>query len=320
MVFGENDRCVGFIISHQRSGSTYLRTCLNQIKAISAPSESHFLIEYYRDLSMQTDRKRLLKMIESHQRLTHWRKEHLNEYVLCRSVPEFFFDFLADQSPEKKPRIIFDKTPEYLDIVDKLVVDFKNAKFIFLVRHGVDVALSLENRGWQGPFQENRMQYWSDGCRKMLCLAKELSPDRYLTMRYEDIMTNPTTVAEQLSAFLGVQIRPENLEPNHAIQMELTEKERKLGIHNALTLGKKVDRQRRNLISKKQRDYMVESMGEMLHAFGYVTELPKQTPMQKVRYHILCFIGILTRYIPAKHAQALAKFRRKFIPKRAFID
>ena len=131
MASEEHVRRVGFIISHQRSGSTYLRTCLNQVETIVAPSESHFLVDYYRNIPAYLTPEQVYSLIEKHPRLAHWRKDNVKEYVSDRSIPEFFFDLLADQSPKKTPQVVLDKTPEYLEITDRLATDFPNAKFIF---------------------------------------------------------------------------------------------------------------------------------------------------------------------------------------------
>lgn len=320
MASDAQDRRVGFIISHQRSGSTYLRTCLNQLEYVVAPSESHFLLDYYRNGKLRTNKGALQAMIQSHPRLAHWSKDTLSEYCRTRELPDFFFDFLADQAPEKVPCVVLDKTPEYLEIAEALASDFPNAKFIFLIRHGIDLVLSLENRGWQGPFQEDRMQYWNSSSRTMLHLAHRLGSDRCLTLRYEDVMQVPDEVAERVSAFLGVAVRAEDLVPKSEVAVDLTETERALGIHKALAGGVKLNRERQTLISRKDRDYMTAIMGEMLHAFGYVDSVPACSLGNRLRFSAMTMLGALLRRIPERPARALAQLRRRFVPRRAKID
>ena len=320
MASDAQDRRVGFIISHQRSGSTYLRTCLNQLEDVVVPSESHFLLEYYRNGKLRTDKGALQTMIQSHPRLAQWRKDTLSEQCENRELPDFFFDFLAEQAPDKAPRIVLDKTPEYLEIAESLARDFPNAQFIFLIRHGIDLVLSLENRGWQGPFQENRMQYWNAGSRTMLRLARRLGPDRCLTLRYEDVMNEPGAVAERVSAFLGVAVRAEDLVPWSEVVVDLTETERALGIHKALAGGVKLDRERKKLISLKDWDYMTASMGEMLNAFGYVDSVPACSLAKKLRFTGMTMLGAWLRRIPERQARTLARLRRRYVLRRAKID
>ncbi|MFG6611610.1 sulfotransferase family protein [Sulfitobacter sp. 1A12057] len=320
MALDGRDRQVGFIISHQRSGSTYLRTCLNRLDDVVAPSESHFLLDYYRHGSLQTDTAALQAMIQSHRRLIHWRMDRLADYCEALDVPDFFFDLLADQDPEHAPRVVLDKTPEYLDIIHTLARDFPDAKFILLIRNGIDVVLSLESRGWQGPFQENRMQYWNAGCRAMVSLAHRLGPDRCLTLRYEDVMGSPKDVASSLSDFLGIAVRTADLVPKPEVAADFTETERVLGIHKALAAGRKLDRRRQNLLSPADRDYMTACMGEMLYAFGYIEEPRARTLAQRLRFASLRMLGNLARYIPERPARVLAQIRRKYVPKRADID
>lgn len=320
MVLDAQDRRVGFIISHQRSGSTYLRTCLNRLEDVVAPSESHFLLDYYRNQKLRADKDALQAMIRFHPRIAHWRKDTLEEHCRTQELPEFFFEFLADQAPEKSPRVVLDKTPEYLELAEILACDFPNARFIFLVRHGVDLVLSLENRGWQGPFQENRMHYWNVGSQTMLRLAQRLGPDRCLTLRYEDVMHKPEVIAASLSDFLGVPFRAQDLVPRTEVAGDLTENERALGIHKALMGGAKLDRERQKLISRKDWEYMAASMGEMLNAFGYIDAAPACSLAKRLRFAGLTKLGALLRRMPERPARVLAQLRRKYVPRRAKID
>lgn len=135
-----------------------------------------------------------------------------------------------------------------LQIVEKLAVNsFRMAfvreivpgcAFINIVRHGVEVAYSIEQRALKG-------RWWGPGDRKWHCLRTHARargygdllelcttdfyrgllewrmsvdaadeyidrdrPDRFLRLRYEELIADPVAVCERLEAFLGLVRRP----------------------------------------------------------------------------------------------------------------
>lgn len=140
------------IISTKRSGSTLLRTLLNATQMVYIPKESHiFSIDNMFELDFNVFKDNVIK------------KDRLdiNKYSNCENFDEFFNCYFRQVVDEKKlPNLIYgEKTPENIDHIKNILYYNPKMKFIILERNFYDTILSLENRGWEGPFFLNRLNY-----------------------------------------------------------------------------------------------------------------------------------------------------------------
>merc|ERR1711916_141645 len=114
---------------------------------------------------------------------------------------------------------------------------------------GVDNLLSLESRGWQGPFQENRADYWKRGCQIISHAQATLGPSKSILVRYEDLINNPSKIARSLTEFLEIEISDKHLTLDDQNFEGTTKLEKELGIHSSIQIGKKMDRTRKHKLS-----------------------------------------------------------------------
>jgi len=128
-----------------------------------------------------------------------------------------------------------EQTPEMAHLVTAAAIAFPQARFVHILRDGRDVACSLLERRWLGPFGNGRddagvpygsyARFWveperrdeferaSDARRaawawRRYVTAARVAGDTALELRYEDLVTDPETTAETLAAFLEAPIYP----------------------------------------------------------------------------------------------------------------
>lgn len=232
-----------FIIGTQRGGTTLLRLMLNKHSNISIPPESHFLISLFKKFAPQQvlnkEEQHVAKeIISSHPRFSTW------------NISLADFDGIIDLLPEQCPlpllvkklfemqiestgkKIWGEKTPEYIDIIPQLAAAFPRARFISIIRDGRDVAMSLQQRGWQGWSVYQRATYWKQCVHKMSRL-EELSTT-CLAIKYEDIVLNTKDALTAISNFLEIKFEETILDFHEDAAQNITDQEIKSGVHAKL--------------------------------------------------------------------------------------
>ena len=173
-----------FIMCSVRSGSTLLRVLLNSHSQIHSPHEMHL-----RDMKVKI-RKRYTEKALREVGLDEERLQHLLwDRVLHR---ELF---------ESGKRLLVNKTPNDVFIVDEIVRCWPDARFIFLLRHPAAIAKSRHAARPQDSPERNIATVLRYGVA--VEEARRTRPG--LTVRYEDLASDPTRVTKELCSFLGVK-------------------------------------------------------------------------------------------------------------------
>jgi hypothetical protein len=172
-----------FILCSVRSGSTLLRVLLDSHSQIHSPHEMHL-----RDMDVHVKEgypeKSLREVGLDQARLRHL----LWDRVLHRELDE------------SGKRILVNKTPNDVFVVDEIASCWPDARFIFLLRHPGAIARSRQAARPQDSPERNA---------KMVlryCRAVEKARSRFPgpTVRYEELVADPQRVTQELCAFLGV--------------------------------------------------------------------------------------------------------------------
>jgi len=180
-----------FIVSTVRSGSTLLRVLLDSHSQIHSPPELHL-----RDLAVQ------LKSAYAERSLAEigldaTRLEHLLwDRVLHRELQD------------SGKRLLVNKTPNDVFIVDRIRTCWPDARFLFLLRHPAEIARSRQEVRPQDTAEDNAAMVLRYG----EALEQARSTYDGLTVRYEDLATDTTAVAQRLCSFLGVGFEPQMLD------------------------------------------------------------------------------------------------------------
>ena len=171
-----------FVLSPMRSGSTLLRVLLDSHSRIRAPHEMHLrtlgvsYAETYTELAV--DRLGL-----DQRELEHLLWDRVLHRELTRSGKQ----------------VIVDKTPANALVWSRLAECWPSARYIFLRRHPGAILVSLaETSGIAAePLIPVVLQYID----AIDAAGRELPGH---TLRYEDLVADPTTTTRLLCAFLGV--------------------------------------------------------------------------------------------------------------------
>lgn len=186
----------------------------------------------------------LLRLMLSHHPQIAWCNEF--EYAIDRVSPEGKFPELSDYQDWLKTHRIFQATGfeastglSYGDLIksflvqkqvreqkpvvgatvhrhfDRLLTIWPNARFIHLIRDPRDVARSCISMGWAGNVWTGS-ERWVEAEECWDALKQrhlnDRPNDRYVEIRYEDLIANPETVLTKLANFLGVEYDPAMLE------------------------------------------------------------------------------------------------------------
>jgi sulfotransferase family protein len=116
-----------------------------------------------------------------------------------------------------------DKTPHYVFELDVLERLFPGMRVVHLIRDGRDVAcshLALHRSGqhWTAGSAPAAAGWWRAALRAGRAAGRQLG-ERYLEVRYEQLVADPEGTLPEVCAFAGIGYRPEMIEDRRAIVM-----------------------------------------------------------------------------------------------------
>jgi len=210
-----------FIVGCQRSGTSLLRRILDSHSRIACPPESKFILP-------------LVSVLRSTQAMSGLESMGYGREEVLRALRRFiaaFFEGYAEASGKARWA---DKTPIYVDCLPEVWDLFgSNARFLLIVRHGLDVAYSLsdphrdypairkhvEEEGGNVPVAAGR--FWSAQNRKIERFRSQHSA-ACLRLRYEDLTGSPQPTLKSVFEFLDEDWEPTVLQydrfPHHSGQ------------------------------------------------------------------------------------------------------
>lgn len=201
-----------FILGAPRSGTTFLSGLL-RFTRYGRPVESHFITKYYRkikrygDLSKRKNFNTLLNDIISERPVQQW-KINLDIHNFYDEVnPNFTYSNIVDKLILKRSKLSTDdswgdKTPHYLGSVNAIANLFPRAKFIYIIRDGRDVALSLLKKPWGPSNTIACAKYWSKLNRQSSTIEALEKNGQLLQIYYEDLLNNPKEIIDSIYNFL----------------------------------------------------------------------------------------------------------------------
>jgi len=188
-----------FIIGCPRSGTTLMRVILDSHPNICCGPETHLI----RHLKPIKD-----KIYENWKRLEPYgtTKDDLN-----RGLGTLFGMFHENYLRIKNKQRWAEKTPDNIFFVDIINDLFPDCQFINVIRDGRDVVCSFKDR-WGRLAIFSGIKNWNKSAELAYQFRKEFNKDRYLEVRYEELISNPETETKKIMEFLGEKWTPEILE------------------------------------------------------------------------------------------------------------
>ena len=188
-----------FIIGCPRSGTTLVRVILDTHPNICCGPETH-LIGNIKTLNEKIDKN--WKRLEPY---------GLSKDIHVKKLSDLFKIYHNNYMKSKKKQRWAEKTPDnifYVDFINKL---FPNCQFINIIRDGRDVVCSYKER-WGSKTIFTAIKKWN----KIIDLTYEyrtkFNKERYMEIRYEEMVSNPEKETKRMMIFLGEKWIPELLE------------------------------------------------------------------------------------------------------------
>lgn len=232
-----------FIVGSDRSGTTLLRLIVNQHSQLSVPAETWFLIDLVDEfgLDQTLDAAAVERAIEIVKAKGRWKNFSVTDAQFAEIVRHApmglaeFFDRLMTYEIEGTGKPVWvDKSPEYVLHLDWLAPLFPEARFIHISRDGRDVFESLQPRRWRGRTPWRIGQYWA-ACIDSADRARSALPaDRWLWIKYEDLVLDLDVTVKQVCAFLGVAFEPAMLDFHESAAGNVPEQSLVKGFHKKL--------------------------------------------------------------------------------------
>ena len=204
-----------FVLGCPRSGTTLLAELL-AASPWGKPTETNFIVRVARNLDRHgsleqpAGRLALARDILRDRAVQQWKLD-LDAQTLADSVPEPTYRSFVDtvmmrRSAGRGYAAWGDKTPHYLLHLDVLERHFPDARYVFIVRDGRDVALSLLGRRWGPNNVYTCARFWRDCHEEFPQLARWRDGGRLHELRYEDLLAAPAEHLAPIYRFLGVDV------------------------------------------------------------------------------------------------------------------
>jgi hypothetical protein len=195
-----------------------LRLMMNEHPALCVPRESWFIINLMNQLPLESplseQQVRLaFDIITAHWRWKDWEIENKRLWDTLVALREPFLSDVIDAvfrlpSEGSRKHRWGDKTPEYIQEIDRLHALFPKAQFIHLIRDGRDVCLSLTLYKYRNGVLSQNAKYWADYVAAGIASGRRLPKGLYLEIAYEDVVINTEQTLKKVCRFLNVPFSP----------------------------------------------------------------------------------------------------------------
>jgi hypothetical protein len=129
----------------------------------------------------------------------------VDENFYEKQVSEFLISLYRCSMKYQEARFFLDKTPRYYHIIPELMRLFPKAKFILLFRNPLSVLNSILE-SWVKDEMPRLAEYKDDlmvAPQRMVDCMKRF-PDRFIAVKYEELVTEPEKVLKEVCRFLSV--------------------------------------------------------------------------------------------------------------------
>ena len=185
-----------FLTGSERSGTTLLRLMLDHHPQIAFNLESEFLVTGISETGAFPDMASYRRALRENRVFRHSRFDIRDDL----DYPALMNDFLR-QKLERDRKSVVGATVHYG--FGKLRYVWPEAKYIYMLRDGRDVASSIVEMGWAGNAFIGA-NWWLEAEREWAALRGSLAPDRWIEVRYEELIGNPAAQLARICDLIGV--------------------------------------------------------------------------------------------------------------------
>jgi hypothetical protein len=203
------------ILGVSRSGTTLLRVMLDRNSQLAVPDESFFVPLLADRHVRRVDADDFLDDVRRLQTVKEWgvpldklRARLTDRMPVGRAIAAIYEVYAEEQGKQRWG----DKTPMYMRHLALLRRLFPGAQYVHLIRDGRDAAVSFLSmpagiafETWAHP--RNAADFaalWRTEVGRARRMGRRLGAERYLEVRYEELVAEPENVLERLCAFAGL--------------------------------------------------------------------------------------------------------------------
>ncbi len=204
-----------FIVGKGRSGTTLLSTILDSHPNVASATESRFLLIVWQRYKNLKAWKPAMAEDFFNTVLEDYRVKYLWDFreefmAVLKSLPEettaqdlikLVYIYRKSPFPKEKISFIVDKNPRYTLFIGKLKSIFKEGRFIRIMRDPRDNITSHVKftRKKVGYLSKKWLEY-----NRIFDVFKAKSPNRYLTLRFEDLVLDKESFFEKFEQYTGI--------------------------------------------------------------------------------------------------------------------
>jgi hypothetical protein len=264
------------ILGVRRSGTTLLRVMLDRHSELAVPDESYFVPQLADRHLRHVDPDEFVDDLRRIDTVAEWNvpldtvRARLTEQMPIGAAIATVYAVYAEQ--QGKPRW-GDKTPMYMQNLRLLDHLFPDARFVHLIRDGRDAALSflsmpkgLMTESWMQPRDAAGFAaQWRTEVKAARRLGRRVG-DRYLEVRYEDVVQDVREVLRRITRFAGLEYEPGMAD--YAGKVDVSDKPHQQSLNRPPTAGL---RDWRLQMAPEDVGAFARVAGDLLWELGYET-------------------------------------------------
>lgn len=211
---------IPFVVGCTRSGTSLLTVLLDRHSRVAMLPETHLLRPFVGDRpgwqpGPTHEHLLLAAWGRAWYRLRDLQVEPLAVLERFRShpsTPEGLLHTLLELWAERQGKpIAGEKTPQHLEVVDRILMGIPGARVVVIVRDGRAVVESLARPAWAKASQDDHVDTWV-ACARLADRWLEEFPEQVRLVRFEELATDPQRVLASVMAWYGLEIEPTQLE------------------------------------------------------------------------------------------------------------
>ncbi|MET7776847.1 sulfotransferase [Streptomyces mirabilis] len=215
-----------FVLGCPRSGTTLLQLMLHAHPRIALPPETRFVLPAYEgrlafgDLAERDNRAGLARWITGRKE-TRFHELGLDAGRVAGRITDgpptlgSALGIALRAYAEEHGKVRWgDKRPAYALHVAEILRLFPDAQFVHLVRDGRDCVASLLRMPWWHRGFHEAVATWAQVVDTTRKYARELGPDSWYPLRFEDLVADPAGQLRGVCGFLGEEYAPGMTEPH----------------------------------------------------------------------------------------------------------
>jgi hypothetical protein len=289
-----------FIVGTSRSGSTLLQSMLNSHEQITIPPETHFFHsfrgvcrKFYRASCEKRFRKELIEF---------WcrKKTRLGDLQLCEKKLKETAERLGLHTPvdlynlhltlyrkNRGKKIVGEKTPKHILHTEQILTAFPKARIISLFRDPRAVAHSEKCVQFGSPSVFITSKRWRKYVKMHHHLKEELSEKQYITLRYCDLIQDPSSVLQKISSFLGIQFRESMLQYHKREEKGFAEQENSWKNETLEPLKKDKNREWVGSLTEAEVAIIEATAGKYLDSMKYQNKTTLPTRIKSIPFFLV---------------------------------